>query len=396
MFSSGDLKRRIRERLAVLNFQRIRPLVKKEFIITGRDPISLVLLLVLPTFLLVMFGYALNFDLKHLNLAVVDFDRSPLSRELLQKMTAGEYFDIKYRLESISEIDSLFENEKIKMALVIPENFCRDILRGESPAIQVLVDGTSSTTAQIALGYIGNILLDHSAGLNLEILERSGLKKDAVMPVESRLRVWYNPELRSAMFLVPGLMAFILMIIIVLSTSLSIVREKEKGTINQLRLSPLTPAEMITGKIIPYLILSLVGAHLVLLAGWTLFKIGIKGSYPNLLLVLILFLFCGLSQGLLISTAANSQQVAFLMAGLTTLLPTFILSGFVFPIRNMPQIIQMLTYIIPARYFLVCLRSIILKGAGFAAYYREVLFLLLYGLIMTALSSRFVRRSLDR
>jgi len=216
------------------------------------------------------------------------------------------------------------------------------------------------------------------------------------LPVDSRVRVWYNPELKSSRFLVPGLMAFVLMIIIVLATALSIAREKEKGTMEQLLLSPLGPAEMIIGKIIPYLLMSLLGAHLVLLAGWLLFGVAIKGSYPLLLLVLVIFLFCGLSQGILVSTVASSQQVAFLLAGLSTLLPTFILSGFVFPIRNMPPVIQAITYIIPARYFLVCLRAIILKGASLVVFYREIIFLAIYGLLVTAVSLFRLKKSLAK
>ncbi len=379
-----------------MNPDRLRPVIRKEFIQIRRDPISLVLLLILPAFILIMFGYALNFDVKHLSLAVVDLDQSQASRLLVQKITSGEYFELKYQLDSASEIDALFNKEKIRLAVVIPRNFARDLTRGLSPAVQILIDGTNSTTAQTSLGYLSNIFLQYSIGLNLEVLEKSGQKRTAILPVDSRLRVWYNPELKSSRFLVPGLMAFVLMVIIVLATALSIVREKEKGTMNQLLLSPLAPAEMIIGKIIPYLLLSLFGAHLLLLAGWLLFGVAIKGNYLILLLVLVLFLFCGLSQGLLVSTVATSQQVAFLLAGLTTLLPTFILSGFVFPIRNMPKLIQAVTFVIPARYFLVCLRSIILKGAGLAAYYQEIIFLLAYGLVMTVLSSGRLRRSLER
>ncbi|MCR4396007.1 MAG: ABC transporter permease [Candidatus Saccharicenans sp.] len=378
-----------------MNLRRLKPVIRKEFIQIRRDPISLTLLLILPAFILVMFGYALNFDVRHLSLAVVDLDRSQASRELIRKIISSEYFDLKYQLESMSEIDPLFDREKIKLAVVIPRNFARDLTAGGSPAIQVLADGTNSTTALTGLGYLSNIFLQYSLKLNLELLQKNGLQQVA-FPVDSRVRVWYNPELKSSRFLVPGLMAFVLMIIIVLATALSIVREKEKGTIEQLLLSPLGPAEMIIGKIIPYLLLSLLGAHLVLLAGRLLFGIVIKGSYPVLLLVLVIFLFCVLSQGLLVSTVASSQQVAFLLAGLSTLLPTFILSGFVFPIRNMPPVIQAITYIIPARYFLAGLRAIILKGAGPAAFYREIIFLAGYGLLVTAVSLVRLKKSLAK
>lgn len=378
-----------------MSLRRIRPLIRKEFTQIRRDPIYLTLLLILPVFILILYGYVLNFDVKHLPIALADEDNSRFSRELIEKITSGEYFDLKYRLNSVSEIDPLLDHEKIKLALVIPQGFARDILSGKKPQVQVIVDGTNSSSASTGLGYLNAIFQQYSLKLNLELLEKAGAGKIS-FPVDSRIRVWYNPELKSSKFLVPGLMAFILMIIIVLATSLSIVREKEKGTIEQLLLSPLSPAEMIIGKIIPYLLLSLIGAHLVLLAGWGFFGIAIKGSYPLLLLILVIFLFCGLSQGILISTIATSQEVAFLLAGLFTLLPTFVLSGFVFPIRNMPLPVQAITYLIPARYFLVCLRAIILKGVGLAAFYREGIFLVLYALIITLVSLRKLGKSFEK
>lgn len=372
---------------------RIKPVIRKELLHIRRDPLSLVLLLLLPVFILVLYGYALNFDVKHLSLAVVDLDGSEASRELVSRITAGEYFDLNYRLNSTSGLDELFNHEKIKVALVIPVNFSRDLLAGRSPSLQILVDGTNPTPAQTGLGYLSNILMQHAVSLNLELLGRYGMSP-VKLPLEVRSRVWYNPELRSSRFLIPGLMAFVLMVIIVLATSLTIVREIEKKTMDQLLLSPLTPVELVAGKIIPYLFLSLAGAILVLLAGRLLFGVAVRGNYLLLLLVVVIFLFCGLSQGLLISTVAGSQPVAFLLSGISTLLPTFILSGFVFPIRNMPAVIQAISYIIPARYFLVCLRSIILKGVGLQGFYRELIFMSVYGLFITLLGLLKLKKSL--
>ncbi|MGC8745267.1 MAG: ABC transporter permease [Candidatus Saccharicenans sp.] len=374
---------------------RLLTVIKKEFLHIRRDPIYLTLLLILPSFILILYGYALNFDVKHLPLAVVDYDQSQYSRQVVEKVTASEYFDLKYNLKDSREIDPLLNLDLIRLAIVIPVDFSRTILAGRTPEIQIIIDGSNSSSASTGLGYLNAILQQYNIDLNLSIMERAGLSGES-LPLENRSRVWYNPELKSSKFLVPGLMAFILMIIIVLATSLSIVREKEKGTMEQLLLSPLRPPELILGKIIPYLILSLIGAHLVLLTGWLLFGVAIKGNYFLLLLILLLFLFCGLSQGLLISAVANSQQVAFMMAGLSTLLPTFVLSGFVFPIQNMPHLIQLVTYIIPARYFLVGLRSIILKGVGIKAFYADVLFLMNYALIMSLISWRRLSQSLSR
>jgi ABC-2 type transport system permease protein len=374
---------------------RIAFLIRKEFTQIRRDPIYLTMILVLPAFVLILYGYALNFDVKHLALAVLDEDKSSYSRELIQKITSGEYFDLKYYLNNRTEIDRLLDREDIKLAVVIPKGFARSLDRGESASIQVIADGANSSSASTGLGYLTAIFQQYSLKINLKFLNKAGLRSLS-FPLEARIRIWYNPELKSSRFLVPGLMAFILMIITVLATSLSIVREKEKGTIEQLLLSPLSPEEMIIGKVIPYLLLSIIGAHLVLLVGKVLFGIDIIGNYFLLLFVLIIFLFCGLSQGLLISAIANSQQIAFVMAGLSTLLPAFVLSGFVFPIRNMPLLIQGVTYIIPARYFLVCLRSIILKGVGLSAFYKDVIFLFIYAVVITFISSRKLKKSLDR
>jgi ABC-2 type transport system permease protein len=207
------------------------------------------------------------------------------------------------------------------------------------------------------------------------------------LPLATEVRVWYNPELRSAKFLVPGLMAFILMVIVTVSTAFSIVREKERGTMDQIRVSSLSPLELILGKIIPYVAISLVSAHLVLLLGGVLFGVGIRGSYPLLLLAMLLFLVGALGQGILISSVTRTQQVAFLLAVLTTMLPTFILSGFVFPIRNMPAVVQAVTYFVPARYFLAALRAIILKGAGFGAIWDQFLFLVAFAGLSLGMSA---------
>jgi ABC-2 type transport system permease protein len=240
----------------------------------------------------------------------------------------------------------------------------------------------SGTTAA---GYAAAILQTHSQRVTLEALARRGLGEPAI-PLKTEVRVWYNPELRSAKFLVPGLMAFILMVTLTTSTAFSIVREKERGTMEQINVSPLRPAALIIGKMIPYTLISLASAHFVLALGWVLFGVAVKGNYFLLLLTIVLFLVSGLGQGILISSITRTQQVAFLLSVLTTLLPTFVLSGFVFPIRNMPPVIQAVTYLIPGKYFLVALRAIILKGAGLGAFWDQVLFLTCFAVLILALS----------
>ena len=372
-------------------FYGLRAVVKKEFRQIRRDARTLIFLVAMPGFLLLMFGFALNFDVKHVPLAVCDEDGSAAAREFIGNFTHTEYFDLKYELSDPREVDRLLGEEKVRVALVVPRGFASDLAAGREPAVQVLVDGANASSASTAVGYIGTILQSDAVRMTARLLRDRGLKSFS-MPLESDARVWYNPELRSAIFLVPGLMAFILMVILVVSTAFSIVREKERGTMEQIMVSPLRPGELIVGKTVPYIFISLLSSHLVLLLGWGLFGVAIKGNYFLLLLTMTLFLVGGLGQGLLISTVTRTQQVAFQLAILSTFLPTFILSGFVFPVRNMPPVVQALTYLVPAKYFLVALRSIIIKGAGLGAFWDQVLCLAAFAAIMLGVSILRMKR----
>ena len=368
----------------------VGPVMRKEFRQIRRDSRSLIFMIFIPAFLLLMFGFALNFDVKHIPLAVVDQDGSRTSRELVRKFGTTEYFDIKAVVDKSADIDGLMAREKIKAALVIPDRFSEDLLAGRSPSVQFLLDGANAMSGTTGAGYAAAILQSYSQRVTLEAMGRRGLGGLRI-PLQTEVRVWYNPELRSARFLVPGLMAFILMVILTTSTAFSIVREKERGTMEQIYVSPLRPAALIIGKLIPYVLISLASAHFVLALGWVLFGVAVKGNYFLLLLTMVLFLISGLGQGILISTITRTQQVAFLLCVLTTILPTFILSGFVFPVRNMPTVIQLVTYFVPAKYFLVALRAIILKGVGLSAFWDQVLFLAGFAVFILALSVAMLR-----
>ncbi len=377
--------------MSLLSLGCLRPVIKKEFRQIRRDARSLMFMAFLPAFMLLLFGYALNFDVKHIPLAVVDEDGSRASRNLVDRFRTTEYFDLKAVLPRTAAIDPVMAREDIRAALVIPPAFSDDLLAGRSPSIQLIVDGSNAMSGTTAAGYAGAILLSYSQRVTLDALERRGLT-GFVVPLDTDVRVWYNPELRSARFLIPGLMAFILMVIVTVSTAFSVVREKERGTMDQIRLSSIRPLELILGKVVPYVAISLGSAHLVLLLGEVLFGVGIRGSYPLLLAAMILFLTCALGQGVLISAVTRTQQVAFLIAVLTTMLPTFILSGFVFPIRNMPAVVQAVTYLVPARYFLAALRAIILKGVGLGAIWRQFLFLAGFAALALGGSAALLRR----
>ncbi|MCX6560529.1 MAG: ABC transporter permease [Candidatus Aminicenantes bacterium] len=373
-------------------FSSIRPIIRKEFRQIRRDPRTLIFLLALPGFLLLMYGYALNFDFKHIPMAVCDQDRSPESRDFLERLGTTEYFDIRFRLDDPRQVDGLFGLDKARVAVVVPRGFAEDLASAGGAEIQVLLDGTNATSAGTAAGYIAAIVQGASIRMTTRVLDGRGFRGPA-LPVQAEVRVWYNPELRSALFLVPGLMAFILMIIVVISTAFSIVREKERGTMEQILVSPVRPFALIVGKTVPYVLISLLSAHLVLGLGWILFGVPIRGSYPLLLLVMGLFLLGGLGQGILISTVTRTQQVAFMISILTTFLPTFILSGFVFPIRNMPGIIRAVSALVPARYFLSALRDLMIKGVGIAAFWDQMLFLAAFAILTIVVSTARLRRT---
>lgn len=371
----------------------VLPIIRKEFRQIRRDKRILGVLLFIPALMLLMFGYALNFDVKHTSLAVYDEDRSEISRSFVRQFFTSEYFDLKLYLTKRSEIDRLLDGGDVRVVLVIPSSFSRDLAHGRETDVQVLVDGSNSFSASTILGYVNAIVQQYS----LKIVTSGFLhtQGNIAIPIDLRPRVWYNPELRSAKYLVPGLIAFILAVVAVVSTSLSIVRERELGTMEQLIVSPVRPVEIILGKTIPYTAISLMAAVFVLTVGYALFDVEVRGSFLLLFLATLTFLLGSLGFGLLISTVAETQQVAFMIAAVTTMLPTFILSGFVFPIRNMPEIIQAITYFFPARYFLVVLRGIILKGAGLSTFWDQFLLLLIYALVMISVSSVRLKKLLD-
>ncbi len=366
-------------------FKRIKPIVKKEFLQIWRDKRSLSVLLLFPALLIMVAGYALNFNVKHVSTAIFDQDKSSQSREFIQNFSNTEYFDINYSVENYKEIDNLLNEGKAMIAIVIPTNFSHNLLAGRDAAVQIIIDGSNANTATNAIGYVSAIIQTYSSKLAAEVLARMG--KEMFVPIDFRPKIWYNPELSTAKFLVPGLIGFILMISAVISTSLSVVREKERGTMEQMMVSPLLTVEIIIGKTITYLIIALVASGFVLITGFILFDVAIRGSILWLYVGILIFLLGGLGQGLLISTVTHNQQVAFMVSVFSSLLPSFLLSGFVFPIRSMPLVLQIIANITPAKFFLVVVRSIILKGAGPSAYWDQLIYMAIFAVIMIMISS---------
>jgi ABC-2 type transport system permease protein len=374
-----------------MNGARIATIMVKELRQVSRDPATLGMLLVVPLFLLLMFGFAINLDTKHIQLAVLDYDKTQYSREFLQSFLHSEYFDLKLVLDREDQIDRLLDTGQVLVAMVIPRDFGRDAANGNRVEVQAIVDGSNGTTAATAIGYVQAVAADYSQRAFVRSLERAGVT-GMKTTIDFQPRVLFNPELRSANFLIPGLIVLILMMTAVLSTTLSIVREKERGTMEQIAVSPVRPFELILGKTVPYLVISLVAAAAILATSRILFAVTVKGSWLDMSVVTLVFLFGCLAFGVLLSTVSDSQQVAFLLSSLLTLLPTFILSGFVFPFRNMPWIIQAFSYLLPGRYYLAALRAIMVKGVGFWAFSDQVLALVVFALVAGGLSVLRLRR----
>jgi ABC-2 type transport system permease protein len=370
--------------------RRVLAVVLKETRQILRDPLSLGILLGIPTMMLLLYGYALNWDIHHVRTAVIDHDRSAASRELVTAMEGSTYFAVVARPESDAHVDELFDRNVARLALVVPAGFGRDLARGDEAVVQVLLDGADANTATTVLNYVNAFAADRNARIAARFASRHGIDPPGITVVP---RVWFNPELRSTFFLLPGLIAFIMMITAVVSTALSVVREKERGTLEQLRITPMSTTELLIGKTLPYLVISLLAMTLVLVAARGLFGLPIRGSLVELYAVALLFLVGALSFGLLISTAVHGQAEAFQIAGLASMLPTVLLSGFIFPIRSMPLALQVLSLAVPGRYFMRILRGIILKGAHPWTYPWDLFALFVYAAFMLGMASmRLARR----
>jgi len=345
-----------------------------------RDLRTLYILVFIPAFFLLLYGYALNFDIRHVKLAVEDRDGSPESRAVVSAFVNSGYFDLAAIVHSPDEAERLLDLNEARAVLVLPEGFGRDVSRGIRAPVQVIIDGDNANTATTVLGYATNILRT----IAIELAPQT-VRIEPPLGVEPR--IWYNPELRSTLFLVPGLIAYIAMITAVTSTALSVVREKESGTMEQVRMAPIGTFFFIIGKTLPYFLISLASAALIIVASMVLFGLPMRGNWLALLIAMSLFLVGALATGLFISTVAESQQVAFQIALLVSLLPTMMLSGFIFPISSMPPALQAVTYAVPARYFLVALRGIVLKGSALSHVLWPLAALTVYALAMLTLAS---------
>ena len=366
-------------------FNRIKAISKKEIRQLLRDTRMLFVIFFFPVFLLVVFGYAINFDVENIKLAILNNDNGNISREFINSITNSGYFEFNESVENNSEIKKILDKKSSQAVLVIPEDFSKKYYANyESAKIQILIDGVDGNTASIIQKYFSITVNKFNSTLGKEFIEYKGGKKN--QPIEFRPLFYYNSSLETTKYMIPGLIAMILIITSVISISLSLVREKERGTVEQLNVSSLTTIELLIGKSIPYILISLLDAVFVLVAGFILFDVTVAGSYLMLLISTIVFIIASVSLGVFISVVADSQQVAFTMATFATLLPSVILSGFIFPIDSMPLLVQLLTNITPAKFFISIQRDIILKGVGINIFWDQLLYLIMFMMIFLLLA----------
>ena len=372
---------------ALRSLKRIVAIADKEWLQIRRDMRSLALALIAPAMLILLFGYALTVDVKNVSMAVYDQDRSSLSRRLVDEFTHTEYLRLYSYAASYREIDRLIDSERISLALVIPRNFERGFKAGKAAPLQLVADGSDATTSMVAIGYVKAIIANFNLEVKVRELARLGIS-DMKLPVEIKSRIWYNPELQSKNFIIPGLIVLILAIISALIASLTVSREWERGTMETLITTPVRAYEIVLGKLVPYLFIGLFDIIITVALGFFIFGVPIKGSFVELYLLAMLFLVGTSSMGIMISSATRVQVLSVQVAILSTYLPSFILSGFLFPISNMPWLIQGITYLIPARYLIVIIKGIALKGVGVTLLWTQVLFLFLFALLVITASVR--------
>ena len=354
--------------------------VKKEFYHIFRDIRTLLILFGMPVAQILIFGYVVTNEIKDANIAILDYSKDDITREISSKITSSGYFQLYKQLNSEKEIAQVLKSGEAMEVIVFEPDFGEKIKRKGSADIQIIADASDANTANLASNYTQAIISDYT----------KGLMEDMKLPLEIKpeVRMFYNEELKGAFMFVPGTMALILMLVSAMMTSISIAREKEMGTMEILLVSPLRPMQIIIGKVIPYISVAFINAIVLILMGIFVFKMPITGSMTLLLAENLLFIMMALALGILISTVAKSQQVAMFISLLGLLLPTMLLSGFIFPIDNMPKVLQWLTYIVPPKYYIIILKNIMLKGTGFFFVWKETLVLIGFLVLFIAISIR--------
>lgn len=374
-------------------FDRLRAMLIKEFIQVFRDPRMRIVLFVIPALQTVIFGYAVNMDVKHIPTAILDRDNSAESRDLVAVMSSSEYFKTTARVERYSEAQALLDRGRVRVALVIEHGFAEDLHAGRATPVQVLLDGSDSNTAGVISGYLGRLAVAYNTRLQTEYAARHAGMPAHFGRVELVSRAWFNDNLESPPFYVPAVITNILFVITMLLSSLAIVREKEIGTIEQVIVTPIRKGEFILGKTLPFVLIGYIDVALISLVGALVFDVPVRGSLWLLFLATTLFLMSSLGAGLLISTVSQTQQQA-MMSAFFIIFPAMLLSGFAFPIENMPEPVQWLTLLNPLRYYMVIIRGLFLKGIGMEILWPQLAALGALGAALLALAVKRFHKTL--
>ena len=376
-----------------MNFRRTSAMARKELLHIIRDPRSLMAALTQPVMVLLLFGYALSLDVDRIPTIIYDADRSAVSQNLVQEFRGSKYFQIVDEVDSYKPIERAMDQRRILVGVAIPYDYSRNLLAGKEAPVQILLDGADSNTASIAMGYAEGLVQSYARHARDDA---QSMRAGSVLqpPVDASVRVWYNPDLLSRNFIVPGLIGVITMIIAALLTSLTIAREWENGTMEQLLSTPVRPIEMALGKLSAHFLLGLTDMLIALFVGVVIFGVPLKGSWVLLLFSACVFLYGALAWGLYISAMFRNQLAAYQMGTLTSFLPAFLLSGFIYPLANMPWIIRVISFIIPARYFIDMTKGIFLKGTGLRLLWFDLLLLIVYAVGISFLAVRKLRQKI--
>ena len=369
-----------------VNLKRVSAITKKEFIQIIRDYRSLSLAILNPVILLCLFGFALSLDVNSVPLAIWNQDKSQISADFIMNFKNSRYFKIVGYFDNYNQLQNYIDTKKAMMAMVIPKDFSKFIQSSRTAPVQLLVDGSDANTATIAMGYVTSVVAKYNENFIEDSISKLGIKNFS--PIDLRPRVWFNEELKSKNYIVPGLIALIMMMIAAQLASITIAREWERGTMEQLISTPIRRGELILGKFIPYFMIGFFDLLVAISMGQFVFRVPFRGNLVLLLILSSIFLTGALSQGIYFSIVAKNQRLATQLAVLTTFLPTFILSGFIFPIYNMPKVIQVFTYVVPARYFIAILKGIYLKGEGLNILWTQILFLSFFAFMMIVFAYR--------
>jgi|SRR5690554_813695 len=369
--------------------------ILKEFQQFKRDPKMFGINLIAPVIQLIFLGYAANLDVEEVKTIVFDMDKTSESREFVNYFTGSGYFNVIEYASNYDDVEKKLNNGEAILALVIPNKFEQKINRRETASVQAIFEGSDGNKASITAGYVQTIVMNYSQDIVTKFANLTGRKISPVSNLSAEIRVWFNPTMKTRNFMVPGIVGLLVSIVTLVLTSLAIVKEKEIGTMEQISVTPIRPYQLIAGKLIPFTILGLISVVIVLIAMRLIFNIPVKGSSTFLLLSSLLYVLSTLGLGLFISTISKTQQQAMMIAIFAVMMPMIFLSGFAFPIENMPEIIQKISYIIPLRYFITIIRGVILKGLGFSDLWLEALILFLMGALILFLSSLRFRKRLE-